>query len=190
MTPISGVDRPIRTFDHRGGANRFTLWAMDRRAPADRGKASDSARADLEALRSALAASEARASATEAKVTDAHAQIAALKLMIEKLRRTLYGRRSERSERLLGQLELELDELTANASEDDLTAERAPGRTTEVKAFERRRPSHTSMPSLAGRIMATGSHIRAPWHRPCPRRARAHRRRRWAGAHETPPRQG
>ena len=51
--------------------------------------------------------------------------------------------------------------------------------------------SHTSMPSLAGRIMATGSHTRAPWHRPCPQRARApRRRRRWAGAHETPRRQG
>ena len=47
------------------------------------------------------------------------------------------------------------------------------------------------MPSLAGRIMATGSHSRAPWYRPCPQRARApRRRRRWAGAHETPRRQG
>ena len=47
------------------------------------------------------------------------------------------------------------------------------------------------MPSLAGRIMATGSHSRAPWHRPCPQRARGPRRRhRWAGAHETPRRQG
>ena len=66
---------------------------------------------DAGALKAALAASEARASAAEA-------QIAALTLMIEKLRRALYGRRSERRERLLDQLELALDELTASASEE------------------------------------------------------------------------
>ena len=51
-----------------------------------------------------------------------------------------------RMERLLGQLELELDELTAKAAEDDLAAETAPGCTTQVKAFERRRPSHKPFP--------------------------------------------
>ena len=66
--------------------------------------------------------------------------------MIEKLRRALYGRRSERSERLLGQLELELDELTARAAEDDLAAETATERTTQVKGFERRRPSRKPFP--------------------------------------------
>ena len=84
--------------------------------------------------------------AAEAKVSDAQVQIAALTLMIEKLRRALYGRCSERKERLLGQLELELDELTASATEDELTAETAPGRTAQVKEFERRRPSRKPVP--------------------------------------------
>ena len=96
-------------------------------------------------------ATEARAAAAEAKVSDAQAQIAALTLMIEKLRRALYGRRSEHKERLLGQLELELDELTASATEDDLTAERAPERTTGVKGFERRRPSRKPFPEYLPR---------------------------------------
>ena len=109
-------------------------------------KPTDSAPVEVEALRAALAVSEARAAAAEAKVTDAQAQIATLTLMIEKLRRALYGRRSERSERLLGQLELELDELTASTTEDALTAETAPGRTTKVKGFERRRPSRRPFP--------------------------------------------
>ena len=52
------------------------------------------ARCDVEALEAALAASQARAAAAEA-------QIASLTLMIEKLRRALYGQRSERKERLL-----------------------------------------------------------------------------------------
>ena len=94
---------------------------------------------DTGALEAALAASEARAAAAEA-------QIAALTLMIEKLRRALYGRRSERSERLLGQLELALDELTASATEDELAAEKAAAASTEVKGFVRRKPSRKPFP--------------------------------------------
>ena len=144
MGSISGVDRPIKTFDHRGGSIRFTLWSMSCRAPAERTNSADSARAEVEALRAALAAAEA-------KVSDAQVQITALKLMIEKLRRALYGRRSERKERLLGQLELELDELTASATEDDLTAETAPQRTTGVKGLERRRASRKPFPEHLAR---------------------------------------
>ena len=94
---------------------------------------------DTEGLKAALVAAEARAAAAEAR-------IAALTLMIEKLRRTLYGRRSERKERLLDQLELALDELTASATEDELAAENAAARTTEVKGFVRRKPSRKPFP--------------------------------------------
>ena len=55
--------------------------------------------------------------------------------MIEKLRRALYYQRSERKERLLNQLELALDELTASATEDELAAEKVAARTTEVGGF-------------------------------------------------------
>ena len=94
---------------------------------------------DTEGLKAALVASEARAAAAEA-------QIAALTLMIEKLRRALYGRRSERKERLLDQLELALDELTASATEDELAAGKAAARTTEVSGFVRRKPSRKPFP--------------------------------------------
>ena len=94
---------------------------------------------NVRALEAALAASEARATAAEA-------QIASLTLMIEKLRRALYGRRSERSERLLNQLELALDELEASATEDALAAEKAAAETTEVKGFVRRKPSRKPFP--------------------------------------------
>ena len=67
---------------------------------------------DIDALKAALAASEAkageaeaRAANAEAQVSDAEAQIAALKLMIEKLRRALFGQHSERKQRLLDQME-------------------------------------------------------------------------------------
>ena len=94
---------------------------------------------DVDALKTALAASQARVSAAEA-------QIASLTLMIEKLRRALYGQRSERKERLLDQLELALDDLTADAGEDDLAAEKAAAATTEVKGFVRSKPSRKPFP--------------------------------------------
>ena len=94
---------------------------------------------DVESLQAALAASEARAAAAEQQITS-------LKLMVEKLRRALYGQRSERTVRLLNQLELALDELTADATEDDLAAEQAAAETTEVKGFTRRKPSRKPFP--------------------------------------------
>ncbi|ESW74474.1 hypothetical protein X773_26855 [Mesorhizobium sp. LSJC285A00] len=78
-----------------------------------------------------LAAARAEASAREALIGH-------LKLQIAKLRREQYGPSAERSRRLLDQLELQLEELEATASEVDLAAEAAATRTTSVTAFELR----------------------------------------------------
>ena len=72
--------------------------------------------------------------------------MAILKLMIRKLRRALYGRRSERSEGLLNQFELARDELEASGAEDALAAEKATAGTTDVKGFVRRKPSRKRFP--------------------------------------------
>ncbi len=101
---------------------------------------------DIEALRVALAVAEARAEEAVAKASNAEAIIAALKLMVEKLRREIYGQRSERKARLLDQLELELEELEARAREDELAAEQAAAKTSTVKSFTRRRPSRKPFP--------------------------------------------
>ncbi len=102
--------------------------------------------AEISALKSALAAAEARADRAEAEASNAAVIITTLKLEIAKLRRELYGQRSERKARLLDQLELELEELEARASEDELAAEQAARQTSEVKAFTRRRPSRKPFP--------------------------------------------
>ena len=47
---------------------------------------------------------------------------------------------------MLDQLELQLEELEASASEDELAAEIAAARTTKVAAFERKRPSRKPFP--------------------------------------------
>ena len=95
---------------------------------------------DIAALKAALAAAEAKAS-------DAAAEIAFLRLTIEKLRRELYGWRSERKSRLLDQLELQLDELEASATEDELAAEQTAAGTTEVEGFTRRKPARKPFPA-------------------------------------------
>ena len=117
---------------------------------------------DIAALKAALAAAERRAdlaecdrdeavaSRNEAVAHAAHAKAAAsgaealiahLTLQIEKLKRELYGTRSERKARLLDQLEMQLEDAEAALSEDELAAEKAAAKTTTVKSFERRRRS-------------------------------------------------
>ena len=104
------------------------------------------------AERAARVESQARAARAEANLTHAQATgssaealIARLRLEIERLRRTLYGVRSERKERLLDQLEMQLEDVEADAIEDELTAERAAS-STVVKSFERRRPARKPFP--------------------------------------------
>lgn len=65
-------------------------------------------------LQAEAVAASAKADAADAKA--AEALIGYLKLEIEKLRRQIYGSRSERKARLLEQMELELEELEATAS--------------------------------------------------------------------------
>jgi transposase len=108
---------------------------------------------DIEALKAALLAGRARADAaqTEAAVaraerSDAHALIVHLKLQIEKLKREIYGQRSARSARLLDQKALQLEELEAAATEDELAAEKAAVKTTNVAAFSRKRSSRKPFP--------------------------------------------
>ena len=55
--------------------------------------------------------------------------------------------RSERKQRLLDQLELQLDELEASATEEELAAEQAAAETTEVKGFTRRRTARKPFPA-------------------------------------------
>ena len=84
---------------------------------------------------------EARAEATHAKadLTGTEALIAHLKLAIEKLRRALYGSRSERQARLLDQMELELEELEATASEDEIAAQAAAAQACRIIPLRKRR---------------------------------------------------
>ncbi len=89
---------------------------------------------------------EAEAAAREGQLSADQALIAHLKLQIAKLRRELFGPRSERTARLLDQMELQLEELEASATEDEFAAERRAAKTTTVPAFTRKRPSRKPFP--------------------------------------------
>ena len=75
----------------------------------------------------------------KAKASEDLAMIAHQKLRIAKLERQIYGPRSERSARLIEQMELQLTEAETAATEDELAAEQAVA-TTNVVGFTRRRP--------------------------------------------------
>ena len=107
---------------------------------------------DLAALKAALALAHA-------ENADDKAMIAAQKLEIAKLKRQIYGPRSERAARLIEQMELELEELAAVATEDDIAAERAATKTTTVATFERKRPARQPFPThlLRERVIVPGA---------------------------------
>ena len=100
----------------------------------------DSQPETLETLKAELAVARAKAADDAAMITQQ-------KLEIAKLRRQIYGPRSERTARLLDQMELEFAELEAAATEDEIAAERAAAKTTTVAAFTRKRPARQPFPA-------------------------------------------
>ena len=108
---------------------------------------------DIDALKAALLAERDRAArvaaelaVAQAKASDDQALIAHQQLQIAKLTRELYGQHSERSVRLLDQMELAFEELQSSATEDELAAERATAKTMNVVAFIRKRPARQPFP--------------------------------------------
>ena len=118
---------------------------------------------DIDAVRAALAAAEARAAAAErravgaeaalaqarAQASDTAALIERMKLEIAKLKRDKYGQTSERGARLIDQMELELEELEASATEDEIAAEFAASRAVDIvrPASVRQRPVRKPFPA-------------------------------------------
>ncbi len=114
---------------------------------------------EIDILRAALVAAEARAAAAEgalvaakgeltqvqAVVSAAEDMIRHLRLQIAKLRREQYGHSAERHARLIEQLEMQLEDLEADLGEDCAKADALPTKTT-VTTFERRRPARKPFP--------------------------------------------
>ena len=105
----------------------------------------EEAQTEIESLRAQLAAVAAEAARIKAINADLEARNALLELQNEKMRRTLYGQRAERSRHLLDQMELVFEECEATASEDEALGVLAAA-TTTVAPFERKRPARKPLP--------------------------------------------
>ena len=101
---------------------------------------------ELEALKAVLAETQGELAVAKAKAAEDQALIAHQKFEIAKLRRELYGPRSERTARLIEQMALQFEELSASATEDEFAAERAVAKTTKVAAFTRKRAERQTFP--------------------------------------------
>jgi transposase len=93
-----------------------------------------------------LAQARAEVASARAEASSAEALIAHMRLEIEKLKRDLFGTRNERKARLVEQMELQLEELEAAATEDELAAAKAAA-TTPVRAFTGRKPARKPFPA-------------------------------------------
>jgi len=93
---------------------------------------------DTDALKTALIE-------TRAKLVGAQTLIEHLQLVIAKMQREKFGPRSEKSQRLIDQLELQLEELAATAAEDETKAEAAAS--VEVRGFTRRPATRRNFPA-------------------------------------------
>lgn len=102
---------------------------------------------DVAALTALLLAAHARAETAEARTLDLDAQIAHLKLTIAKMKRAAFGASSEKGARLIDQLEMQLDELVATASEGKTAAAiERPEADVEPSQKPARRPLDAKLP--------------------------------------------
>ncbi len=102
---------------------------------------------DIAALQTALTAERAVRQQAEARASGAEAMVAYLKLLIAKMKRERFGQSAERGRKLLDQLELQLEELEASATEDAVDtgpAEPAPPR---LHSLTRKKPVRAPLPA-------------------------------------------
>jgi len=101
----------------------------------------------VDALKTALVAERSARREAEARASGAEAMVAHLKLVIAKLKRERFGPSAERGSQLLDQLELQLEELAASATEDELAAKAKSGEDgTVVTSFTRKKPVRAPLP--------------------------------------------
>jgi len=113
---------------------------------------SDSTTDEIDALKAALIVERVARLDAEARATGAEALVAQLKLVIARLKRDRFGASSERGRKLLDQLELQLEELEAAATEDAAKAtagvnqDGASQDSAVVRSFTRRKPVRAPLP--------------------------------------------
>src|SRR3990167_1717990 len=108
---------------------------------------------DVDALKKMVRERSAETIALKAQLIEAQSArqsaddlIAHLRLQILKLQRAQFGPSSERSARLIEQLELSLEDIEGDIAEDSAKAEVEAGKTALVPAHTRRQPKRGPLP--------------------------------------------
>ena len=101
----------------------------------------------VDALKAALVAERSARQVAEARASGAEAMVAHLKLVIAKLKRERFGQSAERDGKLLDQFELQLEELEASATEDELATAKPGQHSTVVPGFTRKKPVRGPLPA-------------------------------------------
>jgi len=102
--------------------------------------------AELATARAERATALAELAVAKAKEADDQAIILRQKVYIEKLQREMRGQKSERTARLIAQMELMLEDAEATATENELAAEMAVAAAVAVTGFTRKRPVKKPFP--------------------------------------------
>jgi transposase len=103
--------------------------------------------AEIAALQTALTAERAARQQAEARASGAEAMVAYLKLLIARMKRERFGQSAERGRKLLDQLELQLEELEASATEDEVAAGSAEPDAPPVPGLARKKPVRAPLPA-------------------------------------------
>jgi transposase len=102
---------------------------------------------DVDALKAALLAEREARREFEARASGAEAMVTHLRLIIAKMKRDRFGASSERSQKLLAQLEMQLEDLETTAAEEEAAASSQPPGETNVRPFTRRKPVRAPLPA-------------------------------------------
>ena len=102
---------------------------------------------DIAALQTALITERAARQQAEARASGAEAMVAYLKLLIAKMKRERFGQSAEPGRKLLDQLELQLEELEASATEDEVAVGTTGPDASAVHGFIRKKPVRGPLPA-------------------------------------------
>jgi len=120
---------------------------------------------DVDALKSLILSQQQQLLSKDEQLLSRDHEIEHLKLLIAKLQRMQFGRKSEKVERQIEQLTLKLEELETSRAEHEPEQETAPASGTQRPASAKKKPSRRLLPEHLLRV----TKVHEPAQQACPR---------------------
>jgi chromosome segregation ATPase len=119
---------------------------------------------DVDALKALILSQQQQLLSKDEQLLSRDHEIEHLKLLIAKLQRMQFGRKSEKVERQIEQLTLKLEELETSRAEHEQAQESTPAPSTPREASAKRRPSRRPLPAHLLRV----TKVHEPAQQACP----------------------